>query len=83
MSGNFFTLLLFRLRPALVGRFSERLARYLLHAARPTSCRVSAPRGSGSGPLADGAGTPARVRRKLTIAGRDYGKGGGRGPLRP
>ena len=57
------------------------MALYLPPAARPAACGVSAPSGSGSGRLADGAGTPPRVRRKLTIAGRDYGKGeGGRTP---
>jgi hypothetical protein len=83
MSGHLSTLLLFRLRPGLVGRFSEGLAQTFPTATRHTTRGVLAPYGSGLGRLADGAGTPARVRRKLTITGRDYGKGGGRGPLRP
>jgi hypothetical protein len=74
MSGKLFALLLFRLGPASVGRFSVGLAPNLPPAARPTACSVSAPCGSGSGRLAHGAGTPARIGRTLTIASRDYGK---------
>ena len=82
-SGKLFTLLFCRLRPGLVGRFSEGLARNLPRAMRHTTRGVSAPLGSGSGRLAEEAGTPARVRRKLTIAARDYGKGeGGTSPVR-
>jgi hypothetical protein len=44
-------------------------ARYLPLEGWHTTHTVSAPRGSGSGRLADGAGTPARIGRKLTIAG--------------
>ena len=42
--------------PASVGRFTEDSARNLHPAARPTTRSVSAPCGSGSGRLADGAG---------------------------
>ena len=77
MSGKWFPILLFRLRPASVGRFSDGLARDLPTATRHTTRGVSAPYGSGLARLAEGGGTPARIRRKLTIAGRDYGKGEG------
>jgi hypothetical protein len=70
-------------RPGLVWRFRCRVGTDFAPAARRSTCGASAPCGSGSGRLVDGAGTPARIGRTLTIAGRDYGKGEGRRPLRP
>ena len=64
-------------RPGSVGRFRSRVGTLSAPSARPATCGVSAPCGSGSGRLVDGAGTPARIGRTLTIAGRDYGKGEG------
>jgi len=69
-------------RPGSVGRFRSRVGTLSAPSARPASCGVSAPCGSGSGRLVDGAGTRARIGRTLTIAGRGYGKGEGGRPLR-
>jgi len=64
-------------RPGSAWRFRSRVGTLSAPSARPATCGVSAPCGSGSGRLVDGAGTPARISRTLTIAGRDYGKGEG------
>ena len=70
-------------RPGSAWRFRSRVGTLSAPSARPATCGASAPCGSGSGRLVDGAGTPARISRTLTIAGRDYGKGEGGRPLRP
>jgi hypothetical protein len=70
-------------RPGSVGRFRSRVGTLSAPSARPATCGVSAPCGSGSGRLVEGAGTRARIGRTLTIAGRGYGKGEGGRPLSP
>ena len=64
-------------RPGLVWRFRCRVGTLSAPCGSTYYLWCVAPCGSGSGRLVDGAGTPARIGRTLTIAGRDYGKGEG------